>query len=410
MTTLAAGCRFRGRQAPPRPPSAAAVPGHLSGHDHRNVGGRGDGRAAAEHDDFWQLFVRPPNRQWRLATPPGVASNGGLVLASPGAGSVVAGFRPARTCPTPPSPPPTTTAPPGHPACSTPHWPMSPTPWPPHRAAATCSHCSPAARPGCPARRDRLDASWLPARPSPPPPRAAAADWAASPPRRSAHPGSLLAQLHSPGTAGIFGYASGTWRLAGPHAPGHVRTPGDRRPLAHHHRRHHHGIAGGRHRISGSPAGRLVHRRRCPLGAVAAAAAARRRTHIRLVQARRHRGGGTDGNHAQAITGPARMAATARPATRHGNTCTRSRCADGDALAVRGAELAIWQLPLGGAAWAATQTISVPIVFGSSADASSGGPGRPFGPGGMERAPAATIRPKEGPSARGAGGWSLPAA
>jgi hypothetical protein len=55
------------------------------------------GGSAADHDDFWQLFVRPAGSgKWRLVTPPGVASNGGLVVASPGAGSAVAGFRPSQ--------------------------------------------------------------------------------------------------------------------------------------------------------------------------------------------------------------------------------------------------------------------------------------------------------------------------
>ena len=58
------------------------------------------GGPAARHDNFWQLFVRPArSAAWRLVTPPGVASNGGLVLAGlPGrAGrSVIAGFRPSQ--------------------------------------------------------------------------------------------------------------------------------------------------------------------------------------------------------------------------------------------------------------------------------------------------------------------------
>ena len=55
------------------------------------------GGAAASHDDFWQLFTRPDaTTTWRLVTPPGVASNGGLVLAAPGTGPVVAGFRPSQ--------------------------------------------------------------------------------------------------------------------------------------------------------------------------------------------------------------------------------------------------------------------------------------------------------------------------
>ncbi len=55
------------------------------------------GGSAASHSNFWQLFTRPTAKAaWRLVTPPGVASNGGLVLASPGTGPVVAGFRPSQ--------------------------------------------------------------------------------------------------------------------------------------------------------------------------------------------------------------------------------------------------------------------------------------------------------------------------
>jgi hypothetical protein len=55
------------------------------------------GGSAASHNDFWQLFTRPAaSATWRLVTPPGVASNGGLVLASPGSGSLVAGIRPSQ--------------------------------------------------------------------------------------------------------------------------------------------------------------------------------------------------------------------------------------------------------------------------------------------------------------------------
>jgi hypothetical protein len=55
------------------------------------------GGPAASHNNFWQLFVRPAGTStWRLATPPGVASNGGLVLAGLSSGSVLAGFRPSQ--------------------------------------------------------------------------------------------------------------------------------------------------------------------------------------------------------------------------------------------------------------------------------------------------------------------------
>lgn len=55
------------------------------------------GGSAAEHNNFWQLFVRPAGADgWRLVTPPGMASNGGFVLASTGGKSLVAAFRPSQ--------------------------------------------------------------------------------------------------------------------------------------------------------------------------------------------------------------------------------------------------------------------------------------------------------------------------
>ncbi len=55
------------------------------------------GGTAASHNNFWQLFVRPAGTStWRLATPPGVASNGGFVLAGTASGTLLAGFRPSQ--------------------------------------------------------------------------------------------------------------------------------------------------------------------------------------------------------------------------------------------------------------------------------------------------------------------------
>jgi len=55
------------------------------------------GGTAASHNNFWQLFVRPAGTStWRLATPPGVASNGGFVLAGAASGALLAGFRPSQ--------------------------------------------------------------------------------------------------------------------------------------------------------------------------------------------------------------------------------------------------------------------------------------------------------------------------
>jgi hypothetical protein len=55
------------------------------------------GGSSASDNNFWQLFARPAGSPgWRLVTPPGVASNGGLVAASLGGRSLIAGFRPSQ--------------------------------------------------------------------------------------------------------------------------------------------------------------------------------------------------------------------------------------------------------------------------------------------------------------------------
>jgi hypothetical protein len=54
------------------------------------------GGSAADENNFWQLFVRPTaNSTWRLVTPPAVADNGGLVAAGSPA-SLLIGFRPSQ--------------------------------------------------------------------------------------------------------------------------------------------------------------------------------------------------------------------------------------------------------------------------------------------------------------------------
>jgi hypothetical protein len=80
-------------------PAAAAPPLALSLADAGGtswavveMGGR-----SAQDENFWQVFVRPAGAAaWRLATPAGVADNGGLVVASTGAGALLAGFRPSQ--------------------------------------------------------------------------------------------------------------------------------------------------------------------------------------------------------------------------------------------------------------------------------------------------------------------------
>jgi hypothetical protein len=97
-TMLAAGCGSAAGQAaalasPAGPPSLATSLATATGTWAVTV----MGGPAASHNNFWQLFVRPAGTStWRLATPPGVASNGGLVLTGLRAGSVLAGFRPSQ--------------------------------------------------------------------------------------------------------------------------------------------------------------------------------------------------------------------------------------------------------------------------------------------------------------------------
>ncbi len=55
------------------------------------------GGSAAQENNFWELFVRPTGTApWRLATPAGVADNGGLEVAGTGGPSLVTGFRPSQ--------------------------------------------------------------------------------------------------------------------------------------------------------------------------------------------------------------------------------------------------------------------------------------------------------------------------
>ena len=56
------------------------------------------GGSAAAHNDFWQVFARPSGKQaaWRLATPLGVASNGGIAVAATGGQSLVAALLPSQ--------------------------------------------------------------------------------------------------------------------------------------------------------------------------------------------------------------------------------------------------------------------------------------------------------------------------
>ncbi len=94
-----AGCGSTPAPATPRP--AAPVPPPLATSFASSAGASWAvvemGGSAAQEENFWQLFVRSADTtKWRLATPLGVADNGGLVVTSPGSGSLVTGFRPSQ--------------------------------------------------------------------------------------------------------------------------------------------------------------------------------------------------------------------------------------------------------------------------------------------------------------------------
>jgi hypothetical protein len=369
-TVLGTGCGSAGRQA-----GAPAIPAPPPSLSTSLVTATGTwavavmGGPAAEHNNFWQLFVRPSaSGRWRLATPPGVASNGGLVLASPGAGPVVAGFRPSQDLSFSP--------------LATTH--DNGTDWTPGLLDAALADVPDAlaAAPGGGRLLALLDGGQVQV--SGP----AGTGWTRLATRRAlaasltggrCRLGSLTAAAFSPsgvpllagscarpGMTGIFAYAGGTWHLAGPALPASyarervtvlrlTTTAGTTMAL----------LAAG----SGG-AGRLLAAWSTDGGAHWALSPPLPLRGTKLTSASSGPGGTVaavlTGNHAQTITGPA-GAWRPLPALPPGTATLAPGPAGGwDALAVHGTRLTVWQFTPGHAAWAAAQTISVFIQFGSS--------------------------------------------
>ena len=96
---LAAGCgttpattgQEAGAATAPPPLTTASIDPTGAGKAVVEMGG-----SASQEDNFWELFVRPAETaRWRLATPTGVADNGGIEATGTGE-SLVAGFRPSQ--------------------------------------------------------------------------------------------------------------------------------------------------------------------------------------------------------------------------------------------------------------------------------------------------------------------------
>jgi hypothetical protein len=328
------------------------------------------GGSVASHNNFWQLFVRPAaSTTWKLVTPPGTADNGGLALADDGGRSLIAGFRPSQGL----TYTPLTVTRDGGQAWS---------PTAPLDAALADVPDGLAAAPGTGDLLALLtDGTAKRATPGSPTwtTLASRRSLAATAPGRACGLSTLTAAAFSPsgvpllagacahpGTAGIFAYAGGSWQAAGPPIPATLA----RRPIT---------------------VLRLTSTTRGMTALLAAGTGAGT-----SLLAAWSTGGGQhwalsppvrlNGAHlTSASFGPGRTAAImlntdqgetiAGPAgpwrplpTLPAATATLAPEPAGglDALAVHRTVLTVWRLAPGSASWARTQTINVPIQFGSS--------------------------------------------
>jgi hypothetical protein len=180
------------------------------------------GGSSAAHNDFWQLFTRPAGAaKWTLATPLGVADNGGLAVAEVGARSLVTAFRPSQDL---------TFSPLSASQDGGAHWSQSGlladglADFPTAFAGAPSGGLIALTRGGDTEVAARAGAAWSSL--------AAEHAVAASPAGRACGLARLTAAAFSstgmpllagqctrPGTVGIFASASGTWRLSGPALP-----------------------------------------------------------------------------------------------------------------------------------------------------------------------------------------------
>lgn len=227
---LAAGCGSTASQTPAQrgpatPPSLATSLVTTSGTWAVAV----MGGSAAKHNNFWQLFVRPTGSgSWRLATPPGVASNGGLVLAGLSAGSVLAGFRPSQDLTYSPLATTTDTGRAWTPglldaALADVPGALAADPASGHLLALLADGTADTSGPGGTAWT-RL-ATRQAIADSPAGTRCGLDSITAAAFSPSGQP-MLAAGCHRPGTAGIFSYTGGSWRLAGPALPaGYAHQP-----------------------------------------------------------------------------------------------------------------------------------------------------------------------------------------
>jgi hypothetical protein len=317
------------------------------------------GGSAASHNNFWQLFVRRANTgRWSLATPEGVADNGGLVAAG-GNGSLVVGFRPSQELAYSPL------------ATST----DAGLNWTPGLLDAALADTPGAIAVGPSGRTlALLQDGTIEAAPTAD--DAAAGRWmplttlkalAASTPGRSCGLEGVSAvsfgtndspmaagSCTRPGVAGVFTDAGGTWRSAGLALPGRgpVRVLG----LV--------AIAGGNEALLAAGNSLFAawwHGTRWTVSATVTADGA--------LRAAGFGPGGSawlllGGGRAQAIGGPGSSWRALPPVPAGTKVLAPGSGGSYDALAVSGSRLTVWRLARG--AWGKVQQIGVPVQYGSS--------------------------------------------
>ena len=371
---LAAGCGGAASTGPG--PAAEAPPGGTPFLATSFVTGAGTwaiavmGGSVASHNNFWQLFVRPAGSTgWKLVTPPGVPDNGGLVAASTGAGSLIMGIRPSQYLTYTPLATSrdggrswSTAGPLDAALANTPDA-LATAPGTGHLLALlTNGTAKLAAPPGYTRWTTLATRGTLAATPAGR--RCGLTGLTAATFTLSGTP-LLAGRCGRPGTSGIFTISNGTWRAAGPTLPAALdhqvttvlrltRTPNGVVALL---------------EAGTGPAASLLAAWSTGTGGHWALSPILRRGGAKLASASFGPTGGValvlTGNRAETISGPA---AAWRPlAALPAGTAALAPLATGfDALAVRGTELTIWQLAAGATAWRTTQTINVPIQFGSS--------------------------------------------
>jgi hypothetical protein len=328
------------------------------------------GGSAAQHNNFWQLFARPAGgARWKLVTPPGTADNGGLVLASGSGGPVITGFRPSQQLTYTPlavtgdGGQAWSSAGPLDGALASLPDALAPAPGGTHLLAVLTNGTVRLAAPGYASWSSLASQRALAATPAGR--RCGLARLTAAGFTPSGEP-LLAGACTRPGTAGIFAVRDGTWQATGPQLP--AALAGQDVTVLRLTRTAHSIVA-------------LLAAGTGPAASVLAAWSADNGSHWALSAPARLNGAGLtstsfgprgtaaimlSGNHGRVIPGPGAAWRPLPPLPPGTATLAPDAGGGADALAVHGTRLTVWHLAPGATVWNMTQTVAVPIQFGSS--------------------------------------------